>query len=288
MDVDVIANDRNQTGESPVWSVREGAIYWLDTRAPAIYRVHLASGKRDEWSCPSKVNAIGLMRGGLVCSSKEGIFYFNAATGAYEKGVDPEADDPHSRANDGKVDRAGRFWFSTMEDDGKTPTGNLYRLDADRTVTKLDGGYVIPNGVGWSPDDRLMYLGDTRQATIYVFDFDPAAGTVRNKRPFVQRPESEGHPDGLCVDSKGFVWSARVGAGMVARFAPDGSLDRTIPLPVRRPTSVMLGGDDLRTLFITTSCRTLNEDELKAQPLAGALLAVRVDVPGLPETDYAG
>ena len=95
-------------------------------------------------------------------------------------------------------------------------------------------------------------------------------------------------PDGLCVDSKGFVWSARVGAGAVARFAPDGTLDRTIPLPVRRPTSVMLGGDDLRTLFITTSCRTLSEEELKAQPLAGALLAVRVDVPGLPEPDYAG
>ena len=82
MDVDVVANDRNQTGESPVWSVREGAIYWLDTRAPAIYRVHLASGKRDEWACPAKVNAVGLMRGGLVCSSKEGIYYFSTATGA--------------------------------------------------------------------------------------------------------------------------------------------------------------------------------------------------------------
>ena len=145
-----------------MWSVREGAMYWLDTRAPAIYRVHLASGKRDEWACPAKVNAIGLMRGGLVCSAKDGISYFDSATGAYEKGVDPEAADPHSRANDGKVDRAGRFWFSTMEDDGKTPTGNLYRLDADRTVSKLDGGYLVPNGVGWSPDDRLMYLGDTR------------------------------------------------------------------------------------------------------------------------------
>jgi L-arabinonolactonase len=286
--VEVIANDRNLTGESPVWSVREGAIYWLDTRVPRIYRVHVASGKRDDWGCPAKVNAIGTMRGGLVCSTKDGIYYLNTATGAYEKGFDPEANDPHSRANDGKVDRAGRFWFTSMEDDGKTPTGNLYRLDTDRTVATLDGGYRVPNGLGWSPDDRKMYLGDTRAGTIFVFDFDAASGAVRNKRPYVQTPESDGMPDGLCVDSAGCVWSARVGAGAVARFAPDGTLDRRIELPVKRPTSVMLGGDDLRTLFITTASRALSDAELAAQPLAGALLAVRVDVPGLPEADDAG
>jgi len=286
--VEVVANDRNLTGESPVWSMREGAIYWLDTRAPRIYRFNLSTGKRDDWGCPAKVNAIGLRRGGLVCATKDGIYYLDTATGAYEKGVDPEAADPHSRANDGKVDRAGRFWFTSMEDDGKTPTGNVYRLDADRTATRVDGGYLVPNGVGWSPDDRLMYLGDTRLGTIFVFDFDAVSGAMRNKRPFVQTPESDGMPDGLCVDSQGYVWSARVGAGAIARFAPDGTLDRRIALPVKRVTSVMLGGDDLRTLFITTAARTLSPEDLVAQPLAGALLAVRVDVPGLPEADYAG
>jgi sugar lactone lactonase YvrE len=286
--IEVIANDHNLTGESPLWSVNEGALYWLDTRIPRIYRVHIASGKRSDWGCPSKVNAIGLMRGGLVCSTKDGIYYLNTSTGAYEKGFDPEANDPHSRANDGKVDRAGRFWFTSMEDDGKTPTGKLYRLDADRTVVTLDAGYSVPNGLGWSPDEKLMYLGDTRAATIYVFDFERASGSVRNKRPYVQTAASDGMPDGLCVDSNGYVWSARVGAGAVARFAPDGKLDRRIELPVSRPTSVMLGGDDLRTLFISTASRALTDDQLKAQPLAGAMLAVRVDVPGLPELDYAG
>ena len=287
--IEVIANDRNLTGESPLWSVNEGALYWLDSRIPRIYRVHIASGKRSDWGCPSKVNAMGLMRGGLVCSTKDGIYYLNTSTGAYEKGFDPEADDPHSRSNDGKVDRAGRFWFTSMEDDGKTPTGKLYRLDPDRTVATVDAGYGVPNGLGWSPDERLMYFGDTRASTIYVFDFDRTSGTVRNKRPYVQTSaESDGRPDGLCVDSKGYVWSARVGAGAVARFAPDGKLDRRIEVPVSRPTSVMLGGDDLRTLFISTASRTLSEEQLKAQPLAGAMLAVRVDVPGLPELDYAG
>src|SRR5580692_9663991 len=93
--IEVIANDRNLTGESPVWSAREGALYWLDTRIPRIYRVHVASGKRDDWGCPAKVNAIGTMRDGLVCSTKDGIYYLNTSTGAYEKGFDPEASDPH-------------------------------------------------------------------------------------------------------------------------------------------------------------------------------------------------
>ena len=104
----------------------------------------------------------------------------------------------------------------------------------------------------------------------------------------MQIPAAEGMPDGATVDSRGYLWSARVGAWAIVRYAPDGTVDRTIDLPVKRPTSVMFGGDDLRTLYITTATRSLSPDELAAQPHAGAVLAVRVDVPGLPEPDFAG
>jgi L-arabinonolactonase len=286
--VEVVVNDRALTGESPLWSVREGALYWLDTRVPRIYRLHLASGKRDAWDPPSKVNAVGLRRGGLVAAMKDGIWYLDTSTGAFEHIVDPEANDPTSRMNDAKTDRGGRFWFGSMEDDGKTPTGVLYRLDADRTVTAIDRGLSIPNGIAWSPDDRLLYVGDSRAGIIYAYDFDRTSGTARNRRPFVQIPAAEGMPDGATVDSRGYLWSARVGAWAIVRYAPDGTVDRTIDLPVKRPTSVMFGGDDLRTLYITTATRSLSPDELAAQPHAGAVLAVRVDVPGLPEPDFAG
>ena len=113
--VEVVVNDRAITGESPMWSAREGALYWLDTRVPRIYRLHVASGKRDSWDPPGKVNALGLKRGGLVCAMKNGIWYLDTATGAFEAVNDPEANVPDSRANDGKTDRGGRFWFSSMK-----------------------------------------------------------------------------------------------------------------------------------------------------------------------------
>lgn len=282
-------NDRAILGESPVWSAREGALYWIDTRAPRIYRLHLASGKRDDWDVPAKHSAIGLRRGGgLIVAMKTGLFFLDTASGQYTPVVVPEPDRPENRTNDGKVDRAGRFWFGTMEEEGKTPTGRLYRLGADHALEAIEEGMTLPNGLGWSPDNRRFYCGDSKMGTLYVYDFDLASGAARNRRPFVQIPASEGMPDGATVDSQGYVWSARVDGWSVVRYAPDGSVDRTVELPVRRPTSVIFGGDDCKTLFITTATRSLSAEELAAQPLAGAVLALRVDVPGLPEPDYAG
>ena len=125
-------------------------------------------------------------------------------------------------------------------------------------------------------------MPDSQLRTIYAYDFDAASGEARDRRPFAQTAEGT-MPDGATIDAAGYVWSANMGGWGIARFASDGALDRRLELPVGRPTSVIFGGDDLRTLFITTASRRLSSEELAAQPLAGAILAVRVDVPGLPE-----
>jgi sugar lactone lactonase YvrE len=103
--------------------------------------------------------------------------------------------------------------------------------------------------------------------------------------PFAQTAEGT-MPDGATIDAEGYLCSANVGGWGISRFAPDGTLERRLELPVQRPTSVIFGGDDLRTLFITTASRRLTPEQLTAQPLAGAILAVRVDVPGLPAHSF--
>ena len=165
-----------------------------------------------------------------------------------------------------------------------SPRGALYRLVAGAAPVEIDAAYTVPNGFAWSPDDRRMYIADSRLKTIFAYDFDLATGAATNRRPFAV--SARGSCDGATVDAAGCVWSACPGGFALARYAPDGGVDRIVELPVERPTSVAFGGADLRTLFITTATRAIPEDRLAAQPWAGAVLALRVDVPGLPEAVF--
>jgi sugar lactone lactonase YvrE len=283
--LEVVVHDRAVVAESPMWSIAEKALYWLDGRRDAIYRLEVGTGARSSWAVPSRVNALALAPGGLIVAMKSGISLLDVSTGTFAQIADAGFERTDLRMNDGKVDRAGRFWYGTMHEDGAEAIGIVARLASGAAPAIVDRGFTVPNGFAWSPDDRRMYLADTRVRTIYVYDYDIATGEVRDRRAFVDAPPA-GAPDGATVDAAGYLWSACTGGFALARYAPDGSVDRVVDVPVERPTSVVLGGDDLRTLFITTATRAIPAERLAAQPLAGAVLALRVDVPGLPEPAF--
>ncbi len=278
-----------------MWSAAEHALFWIDGRRDAIYRIDVHSGERAQWTTPAKVNAIGLRAaGGLIVAMKSGVAALETASGTFTHLARPAEMTDDLRMNDGKVDRRGRFWFGTMHENATDPAGGIYRLEAGTLVRidqlgdgphNRDRANVIPNGFAWSPDERRMYLADSHARTIYAYDFDASSGTATNRRSFAEVAAGT-MPDGATIDERGFLWSANVGGGALHRYAPDGTLERRIALPVSRPTSVCFGGDDLRTLYITSASRNLTAEALAAQPLAGAVLALRVDVPGLPEHAY--
>ena len=224
----------------------------------------------------------------MVVALRTGFAFLDLETGAVAGLTDPEADRPDNRFNDGKVDRQGRFWAGTLNDAEKQPLGSLYRLDADGTVTLMQDGAVVSNGIGWSPDDRTLYFTDSVIRTIWAFDFDPAAGAIANRRIFAEVPDGTGYPDGLTVDSEGFVWSAVWDGWRIVRYDPSGRIDREVVMPVQRPTSCMLGGPDLKTLYVTSASIHLDAGALERGPLAGGLFALEADVPGLPEPRFAG
>jgi sugar lactone lactonase YvrE len=204
--------------------------------------------------------------------------------------ADPEADRPEMRFNDGAVGPGGRFWAGTMNvnEDPEGTDGVLYRLDPDGSVQRMDDGFSLSNGLGWSPDRRTLYFTDTFRRAIYAYDYDPATGAVAGRRPWVEIPEGDGYPDGLTVDAEGGVWSARYGGWKVVRFDPQGRVDREVRLPVAHVTSCILGGPDLTDLYVTTAWEFLTAEQRAAQPQAGDLFRVRVEVPGLPEYEFAG
>jgi sugar lactone lactonase YvrE len=227
---------------------------------------------------------------GLILTLRSSFAFFDPKTGKLQKLAEPEPHKPGNRFNDGKTDHQGRMWGGTMGDvEWDHPIGSLYRFGPDLKPVRVEEGICCSNGLGWSPDSKTMYFTESFRHRIFAYDFDAATGDVSNRRVFVSlEPHDSAFPDGLTVDAEGYVWSAQPMFGRLARYAPDGKLERVIELPVSRGTSVMFGGPDLDVLYVTTMRATLSEAQLAEEPLAGSLLALRPGVKGVAETPFAG
>lgn len=277
-------------GESPMWSVREQALYWTDNLGAVIHRLDPESGSAQNFVLGQNVMGIGLRkRGGLVLALAKQLAFYEPG-GELELLMGVEYDQPHNRFNDGKVDRRGRYWAGTMNDvDWDAPSGSLYRLDPSLGLSHLRGAVVCANGVGWSPDDRTFYFGESFRYAIFAYDFDSDAGVLSARRVFATVDRSSGaFPDGLTVDVEGGIWSVQNGAGRVVRYAPDGGVTHAVEMPLPQPTSCIFGGRDLDVLYVTTSRQNMTPELLRRYPLSGSVFAVRPGVSGMPEPLFAG
>ncbi len=280
----------NTLGEGPIWHPDERALYWCDNLRPSIQRYDPTSGQVEEWPMPEEVGSIVFRReGGIVAGMKSGFCTIDLESVTVEQIVDPESHLPGTRFNDGKCDRRGRYWCGTMDAALTDPVAALYRLDADRTCHKMDEGFIVANGMAFSPDDRTMYFADSRAESVYAYDFDVETGEITNRRVFISTEGRAGRVDGATVDTEGNYWCAHIHAGEIAKYDPRGRLQSTIELPVRHPTMCTFGGTDLDVLYVTSARRFLAPAEQADQPLAGALFAIHdVGAQGLPEPFYAG
>ena len=277
------------TGESPVWSPEEAALYFTDIPGKALHRLVPETGSHDSWAMPEELCAFALREtGGFVAAMRSGFALLDGPGAELVYVARPEAGRADNRLNDGRCDREGRFWAGSMHLPRTSLDGVLYRLDTDQGCTAVADGVIVANGLAWSPDSRTMYWSDSRSSVVFAFDFDPDSGAVENRRVFFETTPDLGRPDGAAVDSDGFYWSACYAGGRVLRIDPDGRIDREILMPVRDITMVAFGGPDLDTLYITTSCESLTEAERAASPLAGAVFVTDPGVRGLPEPRYRG
>jgi sugar lactone lactonase YvrE len=287
--IDAVVRGKNKLGESPVWSVREAALYWVDSREPAVYRLRPATGELRSVPVPCIVGSIALRgSGGLIAALQTGFHGLDFERGTLSPIVDPEAGRPENRFNDGRSDRQGRIWSGTMNDTRRDPDGSLYRLDPDHTCTKIRDDIIVPNSICWSPDDRTMYFADSYRGQILAYAFDAPSGTLGAATLFADMRANRGRPDGSTVDAEGCVWNAEYGGGRIARFTPGGRVDRIVELPVTQTTSCSFGGPGLDVLYVTSATQRMTPEELAAQPLAGSLFALDPGVRGLPEPEYAG
>jgi sugar lactone lactonase YvrE len=278
-------------GESPLWHPVEQVLYWTDIPGRALHRFDPVSRAHRQWPFDCEVGSLAPMRdGGLLLAQRDGLWRFDTATGERRRLADAPYDPALERFNDGKCDPQGRFWTGTLYEPRDPALAALYRFGADG-LQRIAGDITVGNGLGWSPNGRTLYYSDTKAHTIYASDFDPASGRPGPRRVFASFPLKQadqdlnaygGRPDGAAVDAEGCYWSSLFEGQRLLRLSPRGEVLQEVRLPVRCPTMPCFGEADLKTLFITTSREKRPAAELEAQPLAGRVLTLRVDVPGLP------
>lgn len=268
-------------GEGVLWHAATDRVWFVDIKKRHIHSCAPDCSERRTWDAPSQVGAIvPVESGGWVVSLEDGLYRFDEASGQFTLLRAVEADQPGNRFNDAFVDAAGRLWFGSMDNGEKAPTGALYRYDRG-DIEQADDGYIITNGPAISPDGRTLYHTDTLAKRVYAFDL-AEDGRVSNKRLFASVDEG-GHPDGMAVDAEGHVWIAVFRGWRIDRYSPDGRKVGTLRFPCSNITKLAFGGEDLRTVFVTTARKGLSDEELAQQPLAGALFTFRADVAGLPQ-----
>jgi len=267
-------------GEGPVWDDRDQSLYWVDIPQSRVHRL-APDGSLSSWDTGQPVGAVvPRASGGLVIAVRDGFMALDPASGALTALAEVEKDQPGNRMNDGACDRAGRFYAGTMAFDESPEAGALYRLDPDGTVTTLLTGVGTSNGIGWSPDDRLMYYIDSQAHRVDVLDYDPATGQIGGRRPFKAVGEGDVVPDGLTVDADGGIWVAVWGGYALLHHDAQGRVIETVELPAAQVTSCVFGGPDLDRLYITTA----------AGPgeFAGSLFVCEPGVTGQPSHPFRG
>ncbi|NDP62895.1 MAG: SMP-30/gluconolactonase/LRE family protein [Polaromonas sp.] len=294
MKAELVLDARNGTGESPVWHGAEQALYWVDIPAHTLCRWTPATGESQSWRAPEMLACVARMGGsnGWIAGAESGIFALQLQDDG-QLGFESLAPVSHAmpgmRFNDGRCDRQGRFLAGTMLMNmaAAASVGCIYSYQKESGLSKLLDGFITPNGMAFSPDGCTMYLSDSHPSvqSVWAFDYDPETGKPSNRRLFIDMNPLPGRPDGAAVDADGCYWICGNDAGLIHRFTPDGRLDRSLAVPVKKPAMCAFGGAGLDTLFVT-SIRPEGID-LSDQPLAGGVFALRPGVRGLPEPVFS-
>ena len=290
MRIEVLVDVKTTLGEGPLWDVEQQRLYWIDSFDGRVFRSTHDGREIRAWDVPEKIGSIAIRKdgNGAICSLANGFHTLDFGTGDVELIHDPEPGKDANRINDGKVDRRGRFVAGSMDTQESGPNGALYRLDPDMSVHKIDDGIIVSNGPCWSPDGRIFYFADSWSGEIWAYDYDLDTGGVSNRRTFTKVDMSEGGAaDGSTVDSEGFVWNAAVYVSKLIRYAPDGSVDRVIDMPVKKVTSVMFGGPNLDILYVTSMAKPPLPRFPTDGVLRGSLFAIHgLGIKGVPEPRF--
>ncbi len=288
MDITCIADVKALLGEGPHWDAERQQLTFVDIKGRRAFRLDADGANLSEIATPYRIGSlIPRASGGHIAGTEHGIAHVDLQAERFALLFDPEEDRETNRFNDAKVDRKGRLFAGTMDDEEKQASGAFYRIDKNLACTRIDDGFRVTNGPAFSPDGKTMYANDSARQVTYRYDLAPD-GTPLNKLELARYGEGDGYPDGMTVDSEGCLWSAFWDGWCVRRVSPEGERLSEWRVPVARPTSVAFGGSALDRLFVTSASIGLDAEALDKQPNAGGLFMLDVGTTGIAEQPFAG
>ncbi len=270
-------------GEGPLWHPLRKELFWFDIPIGRLFSSNALGEHIRHWDFGEPASAAGWIdENSLLVATASGLQNFDIESGHWEAVAPLEDENNDTRSNDGRTGPDGSFWVGTMSQAMVSHAGAYYRY-ANGIVHQLFDKVSIPNATCFSPDGKTAYLADTRTQVIWRWKLNVDGTPIGHREVHINLHEADLNPDGAVCDAEGYLWNAQWGASRIARYAPDGSLDRIIELPVSQPTCPAFGGDDLKTLYITSAKEGLPPKQLEKQPNAGKILVLHVDVPGITE-----
>ncbi|MFV0505125.1 MAG: SMP-30/gluconolactonase/LRE family protein [Bacteroidales bacterium] len=280
--LELVANTpKARLGEGAVWHPVEQVLYWVDITEGKLHCYNPANEENQTFSMGSMIGTVVPAKGrfNVLVALETGI-YGRALDGEMFKLADYPREVANNRFNDGKCDPKGRFWVGTMNKKVIDGAGALYLFDGHQLAIKRSG-MTIPNGVVWSSDGQTMYHVDTAESAVFAYDFNLESGALSRRRIAIKVPQELGVPDGMSIDSADMLWIAHWGGKAVVQWNPlTGEKGRVIDVPAPHVTSCAFGGENLKTLYITTAQEGLTDKQLREYPLSGSLFKIPIDVEG--------
>ena len=283
---EVVFNYIGNLPECPTWDPSTNSLLWTDITEQQIHRFSPQTKHHSILSFNEEVGCFALReRGGFILAMRTGIFLSNQQ-GEIESQVCENPNNPLlARFNDGGVDQQGRFYAGTYWAPKSYNAALLMRIDSDLTPNVIQCDILGANGLAFSPDKKWMYTSDTPNYVIYKTPINEK-GKLGLRETFKKFPDGKGRPDGAAVDIEGCYWTAMFDGFRIARISPEGEILEEHALPVRCPTMVCFGGEDMKTLYITTTRQNMDESELAKYPLSGSLFSIRTEVAGMIKPNF--
>jgi D-xylono/L-arabinono-1,4-lactonase len=278
MEPELIADYHCATGEGPIWHPAEQKLYWADIPNGRLFRYDPAAGTHEQFYDGPVVGGFTIqVDGSLLLFGERGAVTI-WRDGKLKTVIDEIPAERDTRFNDVIADPEGRVFCGTMPTEQRP--GKLYRLDPNGDLTVVIDDTGISNGLGFAPDLAHLYHTDSTRREINRFKYERSTGEISDKTLFVRTPDDEGVPDGMTVDTEGYVWSARWDGNALYRYTPEGEIDQKFEFPARKVSSVTFAGVDYRDIYVTTAG---GENKAQEGEGAGALFRIRPGYTGRPE-----
>lgn len=280
---------KNELGEGPLWMKRNNSLCWVDIQKHKVYEYSLDTKQVRTWEVHKHVSLLieTDKKDTLLIGKKAGLALLDMSANSISEIIALEEENENTRTNDGGCDPNGNLWIGTMDMDFEENAGALYMLEGSTFKEKIPHT-TIANGLVWSIDQKIMYFIDSPKGSIQAFQYNKEDNSIEFKEEVISISKDLGTPDGMAIDAEGMLWIALYGGFSVGRWNPNtGELLEKIEIPVPNITACAFGGEDLKTLFITTARQELTDDELSKYPKSGSLFSVKTAVQGVEKNIFS-